>query len=64
MRTLYLWEGALVENDEVQLILKLPRARLDAAEAMIVALHPFEIPAIVAWPAAHVSKEYAAYILA
>ncbi|MEL6977626.1 MAG: divalent-cation tolerance protein CutA [Pseudomonadota bacterium] len=63
MRTLYRWEGELVENQEVQLILKLPGAHLDAAEALIKRLHPFEVPAIIAWRADRVSESYARYIL-
>lgn len=61
METLYLWEGALVENQERQLIVKLAERRRDAAAARIKALHSFEVPAIVAWRAAYVTADYAAH---
>lgn len=44
MRSIYRWQGAVERADEVQLVIKTTRGRLDALEARVGALHPYEVP--------------------
>ena len=63
METLYVWEGALVENTEHQLIVKVPGDRREQAVALIQKMHSFEVPAIVGWPVAFATADYKKYNL-
>jgi periplasmic divalent cation tolerance protein len=49
-RSIYRWQGAVEETDEVAALFK---ARADKAErliARIAGLHSYEVPAIAVWP--------------
>gem|GEM_PF-76613 len=46
----YHWQGAVEEADEVACIFKTTEARFPAFEACVRALHPYEVPCIVALP--------------
>ncbi len=48
--SLYHWEGALREENEVALIAKTPASRLHAAMDMIRASHSYELPCVVSLP--------------
>jgi periplasmic divalent cation tolerance protein len=52
MRSVYWWDGAVTQADEVALILKSTEAGLAALTARIKELHSYECPCIVAWPIA------------
>lgn len=49
-RSVYRWQGALETASEVPLLIKTTRDRYPALEARIQALHPYELPEIVAIP--------------
>jgi periplasmic divalent cation tolerance protein len=49
--SIYRWNGAVESAAEILLILKTTRGRLDALQARLVALHPYEVPELVALPA-------------
>ena len=49
MRSLYVWQGERGDAREVGALLKTRADRLDATLARLVELHPYEIPAAVAW---------------
>jgi periplasmic divalent cation tolerance protein len=51
VESIYRWDGAVETAAETLLILKTTRARLDALQARLVALHPYEVPELVALPA-------------
>lgn len=51
VESLYRWNGAVESAAEILLILKTTRARFDALQARLVALHPYEVPELVALPA-------------
>jgi len=51
VRSIYRWQGVLEEAEEVQLLIKTTAARYVEVEAAIRALHPYELPEIVGWPA-------------
>jgi periplasmic divalent cation tolerance protein len=50
IRSIYLWKGELHDEGEALLVLKAPRRRLDELTDRIVALHPYEVPEVIALP--------------
>lgn len=61
--SLYRWKGTLEEDREVILTLKTRQDLFGVLCARIGELHPYEVAAIVAWPLALVSKDYADWVL-
>lgn len=59
--SLYRWQGRLETAEETILIAKTLAERSDAAIALIGSLHPYECPAILAFPVQS-GKEYAAWV--
>lgn len=50
MDSIYWWEGTVQEAREAVLILKTTAERFDALAARVRALHPYDLPCIVALP--------------
>jgi periplasmic divalent cation tolerance protein len=50
VRSIYLWNGAVQADEEVLMILKTTAGRLAAVRERLVALHPYDLPEIVALP--------------
>ena len=46
--SLYLWEGKIVEDNEVALLLKTTCDKYSHLESFLKELHPYEIPEIIA----------------
>jgi len=46
--SVYRWQGAVETASEIPLLIKTTRARYPALEAAIQALHPYDIPELVA----------------
>lgn len=51
MESIYRWDGRVDTAGEVLLILKTTRACFDRLQARLVALHPYDVPELVALPA-------------
>ena len=49
VRSIYRWEGKLQEDEEVLCLIKTRPAVFDRARARILALHPYEVPEILAF---------------
>jgi periplasmic divalent cation tolerance protein len=49
-RSLYHWEGSLKEESEVVVLLKTHESKWEALVAAIRALHPYEVPELLALP--------------
>ena len=49
VRSIYQWDGKLQEDDEVLCLIKTRPAVFDRARARILALHPYEVPEILAF---------------
>lgn len=62
LSTTYWWNGAVEHAVEWYCHLKTTEDRLTALEARIKALHPYEVPEIVAVPLSHGSVEYLRWI--
>lgn len=60
-QSIYRWQGELQEESEIPMILKTTRERLDALEALVARLHPYEVPEFVALPASRCLPAYAAW---
>jgi periplasmic divalent cation tolerance protein len=52
LRSTYRWSGAIESSDELLLLAKTTAARFDELAARVRALHPYQIPEIVALPVA------------
>lgn len=48
---IYRWEGRVMENPEIGMILKASEAKYEAAVERLFELHPYETPVIVWWAA-------------
>lgn len=61
--SLYHWQGRVERAAETPLRLKTRAGHFDAIAARVRALHPYETPAILAWPIAHVTADYRAWVI-
>lgn len=50
VRSVYRWQGAIESAEEISAIFKTTAALAEAASALIVRLHPYEVPCIVSLP--------------
>lgn len=48
--SLYYWQGKLEESQEVQLVIKTRRTMFGVLQERLLALHPYEVPEILALP--------------
>lgn len=60
--SIYRWQGELKEEGEILAILKLPTEGFSALEEKLTALHPYDVPEIVAIPVAAVNAMYLAWV--
>jgi periplasmic divalent cation tolerance protein len=60
--SIYRWQGELKEEGETLAILKLPAGGYPALEEKLAALHPSQVPEIVALPVAPVHAKYLAWV--
>lgn len=61
-RSVYRWQGRIVDGEEVPLLIKTSRARYAALEAAIRSHHPYELPEIIAVPIELGLPEYLAWV--
>lgn len=50
LRSIYRWKGEVQEDAEALLLLKTRRGHFDRLRERIVALHPYELPEVIALP--------------
>jgi periplasmic divalent cation tolerance protein len=62
--SLYWWKGRIERADEVVLVAKTLAPRVDEATAAIVAAHPYDTPAIVAFDIVAGSRRYLDWLAA
>lgn len=62
VRSIYRWQGAVEQADEVLLLIKTAADRLQALIARIGALHPHELPEVIAVEATGGSAAYLAWV--
>jgi periplasmic divalent cation tolerance protein len=61
-RSLYRWEGALVDEREHVLVCKTLVSKAQEAEKRIVQLHSYDVPCVISIMPAHVNIEYASWV--
>jgi periplasmic divalent cation tolerance protein len=61
-RSVYRWQGAIEDTEEVPLLIKTTAARYAELEAAIRATHPYELPEVVAVPISHGLPAYLAWV--
>ena len=64
IKSVYRWEGKVQEDEEALLVLKTTRARFDALRARVLALHPYDVPEVIALPVEAGSAAYLQWIAA
>ena len=62
VHSVYRWHGAVEHADEVLLLVKTTRAALPALQARLQALHPYELPELLAVESAGGLPAYLAWI--
>ena len=62
MTSTYRWEGRIRENPEVLLVIKTSGERLATLSARIEALHPYEVPEVIAVEIATGSERYLGWL--
>jgi periplasmic divalent cation tolerance protein len=63
VRSVYRWQGRIERADEVQLIIKTTRDRLDAVRATTASVHPFEVPELLALSVVDGLPAYLAWVV-
>lgn len=62
IRSIYRWEGKVHEDAEALLVLKTTRGRFEALRDRVLALHPYDVPEVIALPVEAGSADYLAWI--
>src|SRR6478609_4183222 len=50
VRSIYRWQGQICDERETLAIIKTTRERFEALRERLVALHPYEVPEVIALP--------------
>ena len=64
LRSIYRWNEAVHCDEEAMMIIKTTAAQLAAARERLVALHPYEVPEVVALPVADGHHAYLEWVAA
>jgi periplasmic divalent cation tolerance protein len=56
--SLYCWQGEMIEAQEVQLVIKSRRTLFGVLQQRLLALHPYDVPEIIALPVLAGAPEY------
>ena len=62
IRSVYRWEGKVQDDQEALLLLKSTRDRFEALRDRVLALHPYQVPEVIALPVEAGSAAYLAWI--
>jgi periplasmic divalent cation tolerance protein len=62
VRSIYRWKGAIETADEVAAIFKTDDAHAQALMERVAALHTYDVPCVVCWPADKVQQDYAEWV--
>ena len=60
--SVYRWKGQVQNDPEWRLLFKTTAARYATVEAALRAAHPYELPAILAWPCSHGLQAFADWV--
>ena len=62
VRSVYEWKGRLEDDEELLLVIKTRRDRVEALRERLVALHPYEVPEFLALPVESGHPPYLAWL--
>ena len=62
IRSIYRWQGEVHHDDEILLLVKTTRSRYLEVERAVLALHSYEVPAIICVEMATGSPSYLSWI--
>jgi len=62
IRSIYWWEGKVQDEPEALILLKTTRARFEALRDRVLALHPYQVPEVVALGIEAGSEKYLQWI--
>ena len=62
VRSIFRWEGKVQDEAEALLVLKTARARFPALRDRVLALHPYQVPEVLALPVEAGSESYLAWV--
>ncbi len=62
IRSIYWWEGKVQDEPEALIVLKTTRARFEALRDRVLALHPYQVPEVVALRIEAGSEKYLEWI--
>ena len=62
VRSIYRWQGAIEDATETLAVIKTTEDRLAAMQARLVALHPYDVPEVIALPIAGGHAAYLAWV--
>jgi periplasmic divalent cation tolerance protein len=60
--SLYRWQGAIEESEEVAALFKTRADRAEALIARLTGLHSYDVPAAVVWPISRAWPPYASWV--
>ncbi|MET1111228.1 MAG: divalent-cation tolerance protein CutA [Allosphingosinicella sp.] len=63
-RSLYRWQGAIEESEEVAALFKTRAGLAEALIARLAGLHSYDVPAAVVWPIAGALEGYGQWVRA
>jgi len=62
LRSIYTWEGKVCDEEEVLCVLKTRHELFSALRDRVIALHPYQVPEIIALPLVDGSAPYLAWL--
>jgi periplasmic divalent cation tolerance protein len=62
VRSTYRWQGAVLQDSEIQLVVKTTIDRFEALEVRVKALHPYEVPEVIGMRVDRGSEAYLTWI--
>lgn len=63
VRSIYRWQGAVSDETETLAIIKTTQERYDALAGRLIALHPYEVPEMIAVPLVGGHAPYLAWVV-
>lgn len=62
VRSIYRWKGEVQDDTETLAVIKTTSERLEALKTRLAALHPYEVPEVIALPVAGGHAPYLAWV--
>lgn len=59
---IYEWEGEMRQESEVVMLLKTTKAKFEAVQSRVKALHEYDVPCIIALDISHANPDFLAWV--